>query len=51
MNFKSKKEGHALQREEKIDIMFNMLIKIMEKDYCKELSKVEKEWKGEVADE
>jgi len=49
--FKSKMESHALQREEKIDIMFDMLIEIMEKDYCKELKEVEKGWKGEVADE
>jgi len=51
MSFKSKKDRHVLQREEKIDIMFNMLVKIMEKDYCKELKEVEKQWKGEVADE
>lgn len=48
-DFKSKKEGHALQRDEKIDLIFNMLITIMEKDYGKELKEVEKGWKGEVA--
>ena len=51
MSFKSGKGRRALQRNEKIDIMFNMLIKIMEKDYDKELKEVEKQWKGEVADE
>ena len=48
-DFKSRKNFHALQREEKMDLVFNMLVKIMEKDYCKELKEVEKGWKGEVA--
>ena len=49
--FESKLKYHELQPDEKMDLVFNMLIEIMEKDYGKELKEVEKEWKGEVADE
>lgn len=45
--FESKLARHALQPDEKIDLSFRMLIRIMERDYSKELEELEIQWEEE----
>ena len=47
-DFKSKLEGHALQREEKIDIMYRLIKENMKSEHPDVFNMVRERWRSEV---